>query len=207
MATKVIETNIVSLTGVSVTPFEFSHELFGERFYITYISIERSSGIADVIPVMVSERSTNIKDGIMGTWVKISGSYRSYNHNITGKKQLILTVFANEFDVLEEGALEESNDIYIDGFVCKQPVYRVTPLGREIADVIVAVNRSYGRTDYIPCILWGRNARFAEKLKIGEEVQINGRIQSREYEKVVEAEKEPEIRTAYEVSVSKIVRV
>ena len=207
MATKVIETNIVSLAGVSVTPFEFSHELFGERFYITYISIERSSGIADVIPVMVSERSTNIKDVVVGTWVKISGSYRSYNHNITGKKQLVLTVFANEFDVLEEGTLEESNDIYIDGFVCKQPVYRVTPLGREIADVIVAVNRSYGRTDYIPCILWGRNARFAEKLKIGEEVRINGRIQSREYEKVVEAEKEPEIRTAYEVSVSKIVRV
>ena len=207
MATKVIETNIVSLAGVSVTPFEFSHELFGERFYITYILIERSSGIADVIPVMVSERSTNIKDVIVGTCVKISGSYRSYNHNITGKKQLVLTVFANEFDVLEEGTLEESNDIYIDGFVCKQPVYRVTPLGREIADVIVAVNRSYGRTDYIPCILWGRNARFAEKLKIGEEVRINGRIQSREYEKVVEAEKEPEIRTAYEVSVSKIVRV
>lgn len=207
MATKVIETNIVSLAGVSVTPFEFSHELFGERFYITYILIERSSGIADVIPVMVSERSTNIKDVVVGTWVKISGSYRSYNHNITGKKQLVLTVFANEFDVLEEGTLEESNDIYIDGFVCKQPVYRVTPLGREIADVIVAVNRSYGRTDYIPCILWGRNARFAEKLKIGEEVRINGRIQSREYEKVVEAEKEPEIRTAYEVSVSKIVRV
>ena len=118
-----------------------------------------------------------------------------------------MTVFANELFRLESGTFEDKNEIYLDGFVCKKPVYRTTPLGREITDIIVAVNRSYNRCDYIPCIAWGRNARFAEKLEIGSQVKIEGRIQSREYEKCIEGSEEPEIRTVYEVSANKIERV
>lgn len=207
MATKIIETNIVSLSGVAVTPFKLSHELFGEHFYITYICSERTSGAADIIPVMVSDRATDVSADIVGKWIEIEGSYRSYNYTSEGSKHVILTVFANELFRLESGTFENKNEIYLDGFVCKKPVYRTTPLGREITDIIVAVNRSYNRCDYIPCIAWGRNARFAEKLEIGSQVKIEGRIQSREYEKCIEGSEEPEIRTVYEVSANKIERV
>lgn len=207
MATKIIETNIVSLSGVAVTPFKLSHELFGEHFYITYICSERTSGAADVIPVMVSDRATDVSADIVGKWIEIEGSYRSYNHMYGGKSRLVLTVFANGFFDIANGVSQEKNEIYLDGFICKNPVYRETPLGREIAEIIVAVNRSYNRCDYIPCIAWGRNARFAAKLEIGNQVKISGRIQSREYEKYIEGFEEPEIRTVYEVSANKIERV
>lgn len=207
MATKIIENNKLYLKGVVTTPFEYSHEVCGEKFYIVYISIERTSGIADVIPVMVSERMVDVNSNFIGEWISVEGNYRSYNCLLENKNHLILTAFAREFELVEDGVYEENNSISIEGFLCKRPVYRITPKGREVADLLIAVNRSYGRTDYIPCICWSRNARFASGFEVGDKIKICGRVQSREYTKYFDDGKEPEIRTAYEVSCTMIERV
>lgn len=184
--------------------FTFSHDVFGEGFYVMDISVGRLSESNDIIPIMVSERLVDVKRDYTGMHAVISGQFRSYNRHEESRNRLVLSVFAREIEILEESADEvRPNYIFLDGFVCKPPIYRKTPLGREIADVLLAVNRPYGKSDYIPCICWGRNARFAEGFQVGEHIQIWGRIQSREYQKKI-SETEFEKRTAYEVSVSKL---
>ena len=202
-----ITNNDVRLAGKIVDGFKYSHEMYGEAFYLTTIEAKRMSGSVDEIPVTVSERLIDVTHSAIGKVVEIKGQFRSYNkHNENGTSNLILSVFARELRELEESEsidLQNDNRIHIDGYICKPPIYRKTPLGREIADILVAVNRPYGKSDYIPCIAWGRNARFAGGLEVGSHLQICGRVQSREYTKKVD-EESVEKRVAYEVSVSKI---
>ena len=168
------------------------------------IKCTRLSDSFDIIPVMVSERLLDVTASYVGMLLCVNGQFRSYNRHEERKNRLVLSVFSREVKFIEE--MEESsktNQIYLDGYICKEPVYRKTPLGREIADVLLAVNRPYGKSDYIPCICWGRNARFADKFEVGSHIQIWGRIQSREYQKKI-AEDQYEKRVAYEVSVSKL---
>lgn len=206
MSEKIIENNRVIIIGEIVSEFAFSHEVFGEKFYTTYLSTERTSGTADVIPVMVSDRLVDITENWIGQSVRVGGQFRSYNKHEEEKTRLLLSVFAREFEVQKDDGevrLYDKNSISLDGCICKEPNYRETPLGREIADLLLAVNRPYGKSDYIPCICWGRNARFAGQLEVGTRIAIEGRIQSREYEKRI-SDTETETRTVYEVSVSKI---
>ncbi len=180
------------------------HQVFGEGFYLVDVMVKRLSESQDIIPVMVSERLVDVSQDYQGEWICISGQFRSYNRHEEKKNRLVLSVFARELSfVEEEDDSVKSNQIYLDGYICKPPVYRKTPLGREIADLLIAVNRPYGKSDYIPCICWGRNARYASAFAVGGHVLIWGRIQSREYMKRL-SETEMEKRTAYEVSVSKL---
>lgn len=198
-----IENNNVSITGEVASAFSFSHEVFGERFYLADIAVKRLSDSEDLIPVMVSERLVDVTEDLTGVTVRVEGQFRSYNRH-EGKSRLILSVFAREWEFVEEEEKSAKiNQIFLDGFICKTPVYRTTPLGREIADLLIAVNRPYGKSDYIPCICWGRNARFASGFEVGMRIQVHGRIQSRKYTKKL-SETEFEERIAYEVSVSKI---
>ncbi len=204
MTDKVFDNNQVSIAGEVVSDFTFSHDVFGEGFYVLEVVVSRLSNSYDMIPVMVSERLIDVKQDYKGKFVEVLGQFRSYNRHEESKNKLVLSVFAREIKMVDE--LSENvkpNHIFLDGFVCKPPIYRKTPLGREIADVLLAVNRPYGKSDYIPCICWGRNARFAETFAVGGHVQIWGRIQSREYQKKI-SETEFEKRIAYEVSVSKL---
>lgn len=204
MTDKVFENNQVSMVGEVLSEFVYSHEVFGERFFMVELSVNRLSETGDMIPVMVSERLLDVTKSYIGKHAHILGQFRSYNRHEENRNRLVLSVFAREIrmeDEPEEGF--KPNYIFLDGFVCKQPIYRKTPLGREIADVLLAVNRPYGKSDYIPCICWGRNARFADSFAVGGHVQIWGRIQSREYQKKI-SETEFEKRVAYEVSVSKL---
>lgn len=203
-----IENNQVTLSGEIVRNFEFSHEAFSEGFYAAMLASERKSGQKDIIPIMVSDRLVDTSANWTGMFVKISGQFRSYNRRGEDKKRLILSVFAREFEEIEfeheePGIGNDENSISLDGYICKQPIYRKTPLGREITDILLAVNRPYGKSDYIPCIAWGRNSRFAGNLEVGTRLQIEGRIQSREYQKRI-SDDETETRIAYEVSISKM---
>ena len=201
---KIIENNQVTVMGEIASEFEFSHEVFGEGFYMLELLVKRLSDSFDRIPVMISERLIDVTQDYRGEFIQISGQFRSYNRHEEKKNRLVLSVFAREAAFVEaEDDKVKSNQILLDGFICKPPVYRKTPLGREIADMLVAVNRPYGKSDYIPCISWGRNARFASNFEVGSRVQIWGRIQSREYVKKLEDDR-TEKRTAYEVSVSKM---
>lgn len=201
---KVSENNKVTISGEIASDFIFNHELFGEKFYLVYINVPHKSGYMDRLPVIVSERLMDIKQNLMGLNIIVRGQYRSYNRHDADKNRLILSVFAMEVEILDE-SLEsyENNFIYIEGFVVKEPIYRVTPLGREIADLLIAVNRPYGKSDYIPCICWGRNAKFASNFEIGTKCIIQGRIQSRFYNKILN-DGSIEERTAYEVSVNRL---
>ena len=204
MTDKVFDNNQVTIAGEIMGGFTFSHDVFGEGFYVMDISVGRLSESNDIIPIMVSERLVDVKRDYTGMHAVISGQFRSYNRHEESRNRLVLSVFAREIEILEESTDEvRPNYIFLDGFVCKPPIYRKTPLGREIADVLLAVNRPYGKSDYIPCICWGRNARYAEGFQVGEHIQIWGRIQSREYQKKI-SETEFEKRVAYEVSVSKL---
>ena len=204
MSDKVIENNQVSVIGEIVSEFTFSHEVFGEGFYMMDVLVRRLSDSADIIPVMISERLINVEEDYTGEYIRVAGQFRSYNRHEEKKNRLVLSVFAREVEFLEDEVENaKTNQIYLDGYICKTPVYRKTPLGREIADLLIAVNRPYGKSDYIPCICWGRNARFASGFEVGGHAQIWGRIQSREYVKKID-EEESEKRIAYEVSVSKL---
>jgi len=206
MADKIFENNQVSIVGTIVSDFRYSHEVYGEGFYMVDVSVNRLSNFVDIIPVMVSERILDVTKNYEGQLIYVLGQFRSYNRHEEKKNRLVLSVFARELEFVEEESDElKSNQIYLDGYICKEPIYRKTPLGREIADLLIAVNRSYGKSDYIPCICWGRNARFASGFEVGSHVEIWGRIQSREYVKKIN-ENETEKRVAYEVSVSKIER-
>ncbi len=204
MSDKIIENNQVTIMGKVSSGFTFSHEVFGEGFYMVEVRVRRLSNSEDRIPLMISERLIDVSQDYTGEFIMVSGQFRSYNRHDEQKNRLVLSVFVREVSFTEEeldGA--KTNSIYLDGYICKLPVYRKTPLGREIADLLLAVNRPYGKSDYIPCICWGRNARFASTFEVGEHVQIFGRIQSRTYIKKL-TETETQERTAYEVSVSKL---
>ncbi len=204
MTDKVFDNNQVSISGVVVSDFTFSHEVFGEGFYILEVMVNRLSDSYDNIPLMISDRLIDVKQDYKGQVIEVTGQFRSYNRHEENKNRLVLSVFVREVTLCEEGyESPKPNSIFLDGFICKPPIYRKTPLGREIADILLAVNRPYGKSDYIPCICWGRNARYAEKFPVGGHVQVWGRIQSREYQKKI-TETEFDKRVAYEVSVSKL---
>ncbi|NLL76527.1 MAG: single-stranded DNA-binding protein [Clostridiales bacterium] len=204
MTDKVIENNQVVIMGEIVSDFTFSHEIFGEGFYMVDVRVERLSDSMDNIPLMVSERLIDVNGDYKGMYIVVNGQFRSYNRHEERKNKLVLSVFAREIEFVDEiSENTRSNQIYLDGFICKEPIYRKTPLGREIADLLLAVNRPYGKSDYIPCICWGRNARFASGFEVGARCAIWGRIQSREYMKKI-SEEQLERRVAYEVSVSKL---
>jgi len=204
MTDKVIENNQVTIMGEIVSGFTYSHEIYGEGFYMVDVEVERLSDSTDIIPVMVSERLLDVSLDYTGAYISVCGQFRSYNRHEEKKNKLVLSVFAREIEFIDEiDENAKSNQIFLDGFICKEPVYRKTPLGREIADILLAVNRPYGKSDYIPCISWGRNARFASNFQVGDRCIVWGRIQSREYMKKI-SEEEQEKRVAYEVSVSKL---
>lgn len=200
--------NKVKIAGVVVSDFEFSHEVFGEGFYTMYVEVRRLSESTDIIPVTVSERIVDVNKNYTGQYVTVSGQFRSYNRGEkdSQKRRLVLYVFTQEVEFsneMPEGDSYDANNVELDGFICKEVKYRKTPLGREIADVLLAVNRPYGKSDYIPCICWGRNAKYAEALTTGTHMKVYGRIQSRTYIKKL-SETETEERTAYEVSLNKL---
>lgn len=204
MSEKMMENNKVSVIGEIVSGFTFSHEVFGEGFYMVSVAVNRLSEQVDVIPLMISERLLDVDKNYEGCTVEAIGQFRSYNRHEGTKNRLVLSVFVREINFLEEFTdYTKTNQIYLDGYICKEPVYRKTPLGREIADLLLAVNRPYGKSDYIPCISWGRNARYASGFQVGVRVRVWGRVQSREYTKRL-SETECEKRVAYEVSVSKL---
>ena len=204
MSEKMIENNKVSVIGEIVSGFSFSHEVFGEGFYMVDVAVSRLSQQADVIPLMISERLVDVSRDYTGQTVEAIGQFRSYNRHEGVKNRLMLSVFVREIHFIEEFTdYTKTNQIFLDGYICKLPIYRKTPLGREIADLLLAVNRPYGKSDYIPCISWGRNARYAAGFTVGTRVRIWGRVQSREYTKKL-SDTECEKRVAYEVSISKL---
>ncbi|WP_349948629.1 single-stranded DNA-binding protein [Lacrimispora sp. BS-2] len=204
MSEKMIENNKVSVIGEIVSGFTFSHEVFGEGFYMVDVAVNRLSEQADIIPLMISERLIDVEGDYSGLTVEAIGQFRSYNRHEGTKNRLVLSVFVREVHFIEEFTdYTKTNQIFLDGYICKAPIYRKTPLGREIADLLLAVNRPYGKSDYIPCIAWGRNARYASGFTVGTRVKVWGRVQSREYTKKL-SETECEKRVAYEVSVSKL---
>lgn len=197
------ENNIVEIGGRLASEIELSHEVFDEKFYKFYIETNRLSDFSDKLPIIISERITDLSDLNKGDILHISGQFRSYNEPTeTGKSRLVLSIFTKKIEKVEDESILTLNDATFTGYICKAPIYRKTPLGREIADLLVAVNRTYKKSDYIPCILWGRNAKYCENLEVGTMVKLNGRIQSRKYEKK-QADGSIKEKTAYELSVSK----
>ena len=198
------ENNVIKMGGVVASELELSHEIYGEKFYKFYIEIDRLSGQKDKLPVIISERLIDVDDFNIGKIIFLEGQYRSYNKmDDNNKSRLILSVFVKDIKQLEVSEnVKTINELTVTGVVCKAPIYRKTPLGRDIADILLAVNRSYNKSDYIPCIIWGRNAKYCEHLQTGTTVKVVGRVQSREYEKKYE-DGTSEKRVAYEVSVSK----
>ncbi|MBU5485452.1 single-stranded DNA-binding protein [Clostridium sp. MSJ-11] len=201
----VLQNNKIYLEGVVSSGLEFSHEMYGEGFYTFYIEVQRLSDAKDELLVTVSERLIGNMDLKVGAEVVIEGQLRSYNKFVEGSNRLILTVFARNIEYCIERT-KNPNQILLNGFICKPPVYRTTPFGREIADLLLAVNRAYNKSDYIPTIAWGRNARFCEELNVGDNVRIWGRLQSREYQKKI-SEDEVIKKIAYEVSISKMEKI
>lgn len=202
MVDNVISNNVVTIFGVVRDKPTYSHEMYGEEFYNADLIVPRLSDVADILPITISERLIVGIDIKEGSKVIVEGQLRSYNKYMDGSNKLILTIFARNI-MLSDEEIKNPNQIFLDGYICKKPVYRTTPFGREITDMLIAVNRPYNKSDYIPSIAWGRNARYSEKLKVGDRIKIWGRIQSREYQKRI-SEDEIITRTAYEVSISKM---
>ena len=210
METNFADNNHITLVGKITDEKKFSHEIYGEKFYTFDLSVPRLSGNADIIPVTISERLFKDEDLVIDKKIKITGQFRSYNSYENERNRLILTVFAKDIEFLpnqEEEIVASkdliSNEVVLTGYICKQPIYRQTPFGREIADILLAVNRAYNKSDYIPCITWGRNARYCSKMPVGTEVKVIGRVQSRAYEKKHD-DGTVEQKVAYEVSISNL---
>ena len=204
MITNYTENNYLVLIGKIISDKTFSHEIYGESFYVFNLEVPRLSGNEDIIPITISERLIANFDLTIGRKVVIVGQFRSYNSYENEKNRLVLTVFAKDIiDYKEEQEENVSNEVVLNGYVCKKPIYRKTPFGREISDILLAVNRAYNKSDYIPCIAWGRNARFCENMEVGTEVKVVGRVQSRTYEKKFE-DGRTEQRVAYEVSIGSL---
>jgi len=198
------ENNHLVLVGKVVSEKNYSHEIYGEKFYVFNLEVVRLSSTVDIIPITVSERLLTDLDLEIGKKVKVEGQFRSYNNYENERNRLILTVFAKEIKEISDQdaeAEEVTNEVVLVGYICKKPIYRQTPFGREIADVLLAVNRAYNKSDYIPSIAWGRNARFCQNMEVGTEVKITGRVQSRNYEKKLE-DGTVQTRVAYEVSIA-----
>ena len=196
--------NKIYLEGKIVSKLEFSHEMYGEGFYTFFMEVTRLSDSVDLLNITVSERLISNMDLSIGKEIVVLGQLRSYNKFVDGSNKLILTVFARNIEPCIEKS-KNPNEIFLDGYICKEPVYRKTPFGREIADVL-AVNRAYNKSDYIPTIAWGRNSRFCQTLEVGDNIRVWGRLQSREYQKKI-SETEVVKKIAYEVSISKMERV
>lgn len=204
MITNYTENNYLVLIGKIISDKTFSHEIYGESFYVFNLEVPRLSGNEDIIPITISERLIANFDLEIGRKVVIEGQFRSYNSYENEKNRLVLTVFAKDIiDYKEEQEESVSNEVVLNGYVCKKPIYRKTPFGREISDILLAVNRAYNKSDYIPCIAWGRNARFCDSMEVGTEVKVIGRVQSRTYEKKFE-DGRVEQRVAYEVSIGSL---
>ena len=203
MNTNYSENNHLVLVGKIVSEKSYSHEIYGEKFYVFNLEVIRLSSTVDIIPITISERLLTGLDLDIGKKVVVEGQFRSYNNYENERNRLILTVFAKEINEVEgeEDKEEVTNEVILVGYVCKKPIYRQTPFGREIADVLLAVNRAYNKSDYIPSIAWGRNARFCQNMEVGTEVKITGRVQSRNYEKKFE-DGTTQTRVAYEVSIA-----
>lgn len=195
MITNYSDNNHLKLMGKVTSDKRLSHEIYGEKFYIFDLEVPRLSDISDIIPITISERLLVSRELKVGDEVVVEGQFRSYNSYENEKNKLVLTVFAKDIvfvDEVEESQEGEeqssvipktSNEVILNGYICKKPIYRQTPFGREIADILLAVNRAYNKSDYLPCIAWGRNARFCQNVEVGTEVKIVGRVQSRTYEK------------------------
>ena len=210
MNTNYLENNHLILVGKVPSDKRFSHEIYGEKFYIFDLEVPRLSGNADIIPITISERLLEAEELQIGKKITVEGQFRSYNSYQNERNKLVLTVFAKDVKFIENQDEEiqaskdfVSNEVTLNGYICKKPIYRQTPFGREIADLLLAVNRAYNKSDYIPCIAWGRNARFCENIEVGTEVKIVGRVQSRSYEKKYE-DGTSEMKIAYEVSISSL---
>lgn len=213
MDTNYLENNYITLVGKVTGEKKLSHEIYGERFYIFNLEIPRLSGNSDIIPVTISERIITDETLQEGKKILVKGQFRSYNSYQNEKNKLILTVFAKDVMEVEENQENEenemvkkdivTNEVVLIGYICKKPIYRQTPFGREIADILLAVNRAYNKSDYIPCIAWGRNARFCQNIEVGTQVKVVGRVQSRTYEKKFE-DGTAETRVAYEVSIGSL---
>lgn len=213
MNTNYLENNYLTLVGKVTGEKRFSHEIYGERFYVFNLEIPRLSGNSDIIPITVSERLIKEETLQEGHQLLVKGQFRSYNSYENNKNRLILTVFDKDIIEVEEKEEDEenemvkkdtiTNEVVLVGYICKKPIYRQTPFGREISDILLAVNRAYNKSDYIPCIAWGRNARFCQDIEVGAQVKIVGRVQSRQYEKKHE-DGTVETRVAYEVSVGSL---
>ena len=213
MDTNYLENNYLTLVGKVTGEKKYSHEIYGEKFYVFDLSIPRLSGNADIIPITVSERIVNDDMLAIGKKLLVKGQFRSYNSYENERNRLILTVFAKDIVELEEKEEQEeneltkkdqvTNEVVLIGYICKKPIYRQTPFGREIADILLAVNRAYNKSDYIPSIAWGRNARFCQNIEVGTQVKIVGRVQSRTYEKKFE-DGTSQTRVAYEVSIGSL---
>ena len=213
MNTNYLENNYLTLVGKVTGEKRFSHEIYGERFYVFNLEIPRLSGNSDIIPITVSERLIKEETLQEGHQLLVKGQFRSYNSYENEKNRLILTVFAKDIVEVEEKEEDEenemvkkdtiTNEVVLVGYICKKPIYRQTPFGREISDLLLAVNRAYNKSDYIPCVAWGRNARFCQDIEVGTQVKVVGRVQSRQYEKKHD-DGTVEVRVAYEVSVGSL---
>ena len=202
--TTTTENNSVTIVGKVVSKLEFSHEVYGEGFYNFMLDVPRLSDVNDILPITISERLIQNIQFEQGASFEVEGQFRSYNSYNNEANKLMLTVFARDIKPIEDiSIIKNPNQIVLNGFVCKRPIYRTTPFGREICDILLAVNRQYNKSDYIPCIAWGRNARYSENLKVGENIKVWGRVQSRSYQKTLE-NNEVITKVAYEVSVIKM---
>ena len=199
MMIRAVENNSVTISGVIEDEFRYSHRLRGENFYTSILSCQRRSGVFDYIPITISENVIDPRAMWGNCNVKITGTFRSYTKHTDNGNHLLLSVYADQLVLLSENDNSRLNQIHLDGFICKAPIYKETPLGRELAEFMLAVHRPYKKSDYIPCIVWGKNSRYAKGLAVGDYISLDGRIQSREYKKVLD-ENTVEIRTAYEVS-------
>lgn len=200
---ELMNNNTLTLTGAVVTEPIYSHEVYGEGFYETTLSVSRLSDQVDELPITISERLLSEFNINVGDVITVEGQFRSYNKIEGMRSRLMLTVFVREVLTTCEEHLANPNQIEIVGYICKQPIYRTTPFKREICDVLLAVNRAYNKSDYIPCILWGRNARYIKSMPVGARLSVVGRVQSRKYQKITDTGEIQE-RVAYEVSVSKV---
>ena len=198
-----VSNNIACVCGVIEDELIFNHEIYGENFYTFTLRIPRLSGASDKIKIMISDRLISDISLKPDDFIEVNGQFRSYNSYENGDNKLILTVFAKDIALIEPDSCTNPNSLFLNGYVCKEPVYRTTPFGREITDILLAVNRTYNKSDYIPVIAWGRNARYCKNLKVGDNLKIWGRIQSRDYQKRL-SEDETITKTAYEVSISKL---
>jgi len=204
MGGETTDNNVVTISGKVLTELKYSHEIYGEGFYHFLLEVPRLSDSSDNISVTVSERLVGVRELTPGIYIGIEGQFRSYNSFGDSGSRLLLTVFARELSFADaQSQIRNSNKIFLNGFICKKPIYRSTPFGREITDLLIAVNRAYNKSDYIPCISWGRNARFCASLNIGDNIRVWGRIQSRTYQKK-QADGSSVARVAYEVSLSKM---